>query len=115
MAVKSLDSKLREKWFAVLCEMLANAGEEVIKYKSNEMCIPVLDEDGNEKWVQFVVKVPKGSRDGDEFDGYSMRQEYEIKQKAKVEKAKADAEKKAKKMERDRQMREAKKKAKKEE
>ena len=110
MAVKSLDSKLREKWVSLLKELLDGAGEEVIQYKSNEMCIPVLDEDNNEKWVQFVVKVPKGSRDGDEFDGYSMRQEYEIKQKEKEEKAKADAEKKAKKIERDRQAREAKKK-----
>ena len=114
MAVKSLDSKLREKWVSLLKELLDGTGEEVIQYKSNELCIPVLDEDSNEKWVQFVVKVPKGNRDGDEFDGYSMRQEYEINQKKKVEKAKADAEKKAKKMERDQQAREAKKKAKKE-
>lgn len=115
MAVKSLDSKLREKWVSLLKDLLDNAGEEVVQYKSNEMCIPVLDEDGNEKWVQFVVKVPKGSRDGDEFDGYAMREEFTMKQKEKEEKAKADAEKKARKIERDKQAREAKKKAKAEE
>lgn len=115
MAVKSLDSKLREKWVSTLAQMFTDAGEEVVQYKSNEICLPVLDEDGNEKWVQFVVKVPKGSRDGDEFDGYAMREEYQMKQEAKAEKAKADAEKKAKKIERDRQAREAKKKVKAEE
>lgn len=110
MAVKSLDSKLREKWVSTLAQMFTDAGEEVVQYKSNEICLPVLDEDGNEKWVQFVVKVPKGSRDGDEFDGYAMHEEFIMKQKEKEEKAKADAEKKARKIERDKQAREAKKK-----
>jgi hypothetical protein len=112
MAVKNLDSKLREKWVECLCEILTKMDEEVIRYKSNEICIPCLDEDGNEKWVQFVIKVPKGSRDGDEFDGYAMREEFTMKQKEKEEKAKADAEKKARKIERDKQAREARKKAK---
>ena len=114
MAVKSLDSKLREKWFGIVADLVANSGEEVIKYKSNEFCIPVLDEEDNEKWIQIVVKVPKGSRDGDEFDGYSMEQEYKMKQKEKEEKAKAEAEKKARKIERDKQLREQKKKKKEE-
>ena len=108
MAVKSLDSKLREKWVAFLKELLDGAGEEVIQYKSNEICIPCLDEDGNEKWIQIVVKVPKGSRDGEEFDGYAMREEYEIRQKEKEEKAKKNAEKKEKKIARDKKMREKK-------
>lgn len=109
MAVKVLDDKLRRLWLANLANWLTEQGEEALQYKSNELCIPCVDEEGNEKWVQFIVKIPTGSRDGDEFDGYAMREEYEIQLREKAEKAKAQAEKKAKKIERDRKAREAKK------
>ena len=111
---KKLDDALRKVWVEKVIEWLESLEEEAIQYKANEICIPVLDEEGNERYVQFVVKVPKGSRDGEEFDGYSMREEYEIKLKEKAEKAKADAEKKAKKIERDKKLREKKEKEKEE-
>ena len=95
-------------------EWLEALEEEAIQYKANEICIPTLDAEGNERYVQFVVKVPKGSRDGDEFDGYSMREEYEIKLKEKAEKEKKTAEAKAKKIERDKKLREKKAKEKEE-
>ena len=67
---------------------------------SNEIAVPCLDEEGNEKFVVLTIKVPTGSRDGDAYDGYSMAEEYEMKCKAKEQKAKETAEKKAKKIER---------------
>ena len=75
---KKLDDALREKWVKLTKEWLESIDEEAIKYKTNEICIPTVDEAGNDKYVQFVIKIPKGSRDGEEFDGYSMREEYEI-------------------------------------
>ena len=75
---------------------------------SNEIALPVVDEDGNEKWLVLTFKVPTGSRDGDAYDGYSMAEDYQMKQaekKAKAEakvketaknKAKAEAKKKEK-------------------
>lgn len=105
---KKLDDILRKKWVEILINTLSEMGEEVIQYKPNEICIPTLDDEDNEKFIQFVVKVPKGSRDGEEFDGYAMKEEYEIKLKEKAEKAKKDAEKKAKKIERDKKLREKK-------
>ena len=111
---KKLDDTLRKVWVEKVAEWLESIGEEVIQYKANEICIPVLDAEGNERYVQFVVKVPKGSRDGEEFDGYSMREEYEIKLKEKAEKEKKAAEAKAKKIERDKKLREKKEKEKEE-
>ena len=105
---KKLDDILRKKWVEILINTLSEMGEEVIQYKPNEICTPTLDDENNEKFIQFVVKVPKGSRDGEEFDGYAMKEEYEIKLKEKAEKAKKDAEKKAKKIERDKKLREKK-------
>lgn len=109
---KKLDDALRAKWVEIVKQLLESLDEEVIQYKANEICIPTLDAEGNERYIQFVVKVPKGSRDGEEFDGYAMREEYEIKLKEKEAKAKADAEKKAKKIERDKKLREKKEKEK---
>ena len=111
---KKLDDALRKVWVEKVAEWLESLEEEPIQYKANEICIPVLDAEGNERYVQFVVKVPKGSRDGEEFDGYSMREEYEIKLKEKAEKEKKAAETKAKKIERDKKLREKKEKEKEE-
>lgn len=111
---KKLDDALRKMWVEKVNEWLVSLGEDAIQYKANEICIPVLDEEGNERYVQFVVKVPKGSRDGEEFDGYSMREEYEIKLKEKAEKEKKAAEAKAKKIGRDKKLREKKEKEKEE-
>jgi hypothetical protein len=108
----NLDNQLREKWVNELINLLTAKGEDVLQYKSNEICIPCVDDDGNEKYVQFVVKVPKGDRDGNEFDGYSEKESYDLKLKAKMEKAKADAEKKQKKIEHDKKIREQKRKMK---
>ena len=94
----NLDNQLREKWVNELKNLLAAKGEDVLQYKSNEICIPCVDDDGNEKYVQFVVKVPKGDRDGNEFDGYSEKESYDLKLKAKAEKAKVDAEKRKRKL-----------------
>ena len=111
---KKLDDALRKIWIEKVKEWLEALEEEAIQYKANEICIPTLDAEGNERYVQFVVKAPKGSRDGDEFDGYSMREEYEIKLKEKAEKEKKAAEAKAKKIERDKKLREKKEKEKEE-
>lgn len=105
---KVLNDKLRERFLKLVSEMLVNNEEEVLRTNSNEITIPCVDDEGNEKFVVFTIKVPTGSRDGDAYDGYSMAQEYEIKCKLKAEKAKADAEKKAKKIERDKKLREQK-------
>ena len=71
---------------------------------SNSFNFPVV-EDGEEGWVEIVVKVTKD--DGD--DGYAKRDEYEMKCSERMEKAKATAEKKAKKIAKDKADREKRK------
>lgn len=70
---------------------------------SNSFNFPVVADDGEEGWVEIVVKIPK------EDEGYEKREEYKLKCQKKVEDAKAKAEAKAKKIERDKKAREAKK------
>lgn len=92
--------------------LVENMGEDCLTIGSNKYAIPFVDEDGNEKWLTVTFTVPKGTRDGDEFDGYSMQEEYEMKCKEKAERAKKAAEEKAKKIAKAKAEREAKAKAK---
>ena len=69
---KVLNEKLREKFLKIVGEILKEKDEEVLRTGSNEIAVPCLDEEGNEKFVVLTIKVPTGSRDGDAYDGYSM-------------------------------------------
>lgn len=94
---------IRERYLSAIMSYFTD--EDIGRTASNSFNFPIV-EDGEEGWVEIVVKVPK--YDGDE--GYALREEYEMKCKERAEKAKASAEAKAKKIERDRKAREEKKK-----
>lgn len=109
---KSLHNALRAKYIERVSKFLADAGEEVLVTGSNEIALPCVDSEGNDEFVVIAFKVPTGSRDGDAYDGYSMAEDFKMKSAEKAEKAKAAAEKKAKKIAQDRKMREERAKAK---
>ena len=96
-------NSIRAKYLEAL--MSALGAEDIGQIASNSFNFPVVADDGEEGWVEIVIKVPK--ENGDE--GFDKREEYKLKCAEKVEKAKANAEKKAKKIERDKKVREAKK------
>lgn len=102
---KVLNEEIKVRFLDGVAEHLTNVGEEVLRTGSNEIALPVLDEDGNEKWLVLTFKVPTGSRDGDAYDGYAMAEDYKMKCEDKERKAKE----KADKAEKDKVKREAKK------
>ena len=106
---RALDNQLREKVLAEVMDFFRKNEEDVLQTNSNECVFPCLDSEGNEKWIQIVVKVPTGGREEEGFDGYGVAESYQLKLKEKEEKKKANEEKKAKKIERDRKIREKKK------
>ena len=92
----ALDNELRAVYIEKVAELFKADGEEVLRTGSSEVAFPVVDSEGNEKFIVVSVKVPKGERkDGYvPYDGYSVAEEYEINQREKAEKkAKADVEK----------------------
>jgi hypothetical protein len=104
----ALDNELRAVYIEKVAELFKADGEEVLRTGSSEVAFPVVDSEGNEKFIVVSVKVPKGERkDGYvPYDGYSVAEEYEINQREKAEKkAKADVEK-AKKIAKDKAFRE---------
>ena len=105
---KTLNDKLRLRYMEKIGIFLTEEGEEILVTASNEYAIPCVDDEGNHSWLVLTFKVPTGSRDGDPYDGYSLAEDYEMKQKAKEEKAKEAAAKKAEKVKRDAEIRKAK-------
>ena len=93
---KVLNDEIKVRFLDGVAEHLSNMGEEVLRVGSNEIALPVVDEDGNEKWLVLTFKVPTGSRDGDAYDGYSMAEDYKMKLQEKADKAAVKAEKAAK-------------------
>lgn len=112
MSKKATNDALRLDYTNKLVEMLTAAGEEVLRVGSNEIAIPVVDAEGEDNYVTFTIKVPVGSRDGDAYDGYSMAQDYAMRQEEKKVKAEKAAADKARKIARDEKMRKQKAEAK---
>ena len=110
---KQLHEEIRNRFLKMFTEILTEQGDEVLRVKSNEIAIPTLDENGDEEFIVITFKVPTGSRDdGEAYDGYGMATQFAEQSQAKAEKAKAEAEKKARKIAKDKAQREAKAKAK---
>ena len=95
-------NKIRVKVLEAIMAYFVEADEDCGQIASNSFNFPIV-EDGEEGWIEIVVKIPK------EDEGYEKREEYKLKCQKKVEDAKAKAEAKAKKIERDKKAREAKK------
>ena len=102
---KQLDEAINLRFLEGVSEHLENCGEEVLRVKSNEIALPVVDDEGEERWLVLIFKVPTGERGGDGYDGYSMAEDYQMNLAKKAAKAEENAKKAAK----DKAKREAKK------
>lgn len=85
---------------------------DILSTGSNEICVPIVGSDGEEGYVVLTFKIPKGSRDGEQYDGYEVAKDYAFHLEEKARKDKERAEAKAKKIERDKKLREEKRKQK---
>lgn len=91
-------------------DLLSHLQEEQDAFlvKSNKICYPTLNELGEEIFIEITVSVPRGSRDGDPYNGYELKTEYEetLKENARKEqerqaKKQKDIERKKKQKEKD--------------
>lgn len=99
-------NKFRAKAIKAIMAYFVEANADCEMIASNSFNFPIVAEDGDEGWIEVVVKIPK------EDDGYEKREEYDMKTKERAEKRKAQAEAKTKKIAKDKARREAKEKEK---
>lgn len=76
-------NKVRARVIEAIMAYFVEADEDCGMIASNSFNFPIC-EDGEEGWVEIVVKIPKDTEDGDE--GYSKREDYQMKCAAKVAK-----------------------------
>ena len=92
-------NKIRAKVLEAIMAYFVEADEDCGQIASNSFNFPIV-EDGEEGWVEIVVKIPK------EDEGYEKREEFQMKMKEKEEQKQAQAEAKAKKIAKDKARRE---------
>lgn len=96
----SVANALREHYIKAVRSLFNE--EDCGMITSNSFNFPIVTDEGEEGWIEVVVKVPKYAGD----EGYALREEYDLKCKERAEKAKAKAEAKAKKIAKDQARRE---------
>lgn len=110
---KQRDAVMREKYLVKILDVLTTEGsfDDVGRTGSGTLMFPIVDDEGNERFVELTVKIPT-ARTGEVYDGYAEIEAYKQALVIKAqEKAVAEAEK-AKKIARDEANRAAKKAAK---
>ena len=81
---------IRERYLSAIMSYFTD--EDVGKIASNSFNFPIV-EDGEEGWIEIVVKIPKDD------EGYAKREEYTMKCKKKIERDKKAREERKKKKE----------------
>lgn len=81
MTKAQLETKLRNTFLNFVTEQVQVAFDtDVLPVSASELAIPILDEEGNEKFVLIKVSVPRGTRNGqggyDPYDGYAIAEDY---------------------------------------
>jgi hypothetical protein len=106
-----LEKKLRDEVMSVIIHALGQHYDldehvQIEFIDSGTITIPLVDEDGNDKWPTVKVAIPRGTRNGEggytPFDGHDAAEAYREEQASKaqekaVKKAMKEAEKSRKK------------------
>lgn len=103
MSKASLETALRVEALEVVKEALSahydlDPETQICVVSASELAIPVVDAEGNEKFVLIKVSIPRGSRNAagsyDDYDGYAAAEDYKIELEQKQAKREASAAKK---------------------
>lgn len=97
MSKAIIENEIRDRIFSIIVEALEAKGEQPMRIASGEFTIPVVDSQGEEKFANIKISIPRGKRvDGtyEPYDGYAAAEEYRVDEEEKAAIAKAKAEKK---------------------
>ena len=99
MSMASMETAIRNDFISNISEFIENwRGADVLQVSASEITIPVVDEEGNEKFVLIKISVPRGTRNGNgtytPYDGYAAAEDYKLDLADKADKKRAREEKK---------------------
>ena len=86
MSQKSTTDALRSRFTRDLIDFLAEKYDtDVCMTAAGTLMIPVVDDEGDDRWVKFSVIIPKQASEEEGTDGYSLAHEYAAKVHAAAE------------------------------
>ena len=109
MSKASLETAIRNKFLDEIRKVVSESYDYDIRpISASELMVPVVDDEGNEKYVLIKVSIPRGTRNGEggyiPYDGYAAAEEWEqeladradkvAKRKEKAERAEKEKERK---------------------
>lgn len=98
--IREFEQKKQQSLIEVL-QYLIDKGEDAGQIKDGEFNFPIVNADGKEAWIVVKFVVPRGSRDGEEYDGYADRDAYKMTLQKRADKAAEKAKKIAEKREKE--------------
>lgn len=97
---KQTTDKLRAAWTKELMHFISTHDTDVCQITAGSFMFPVVDTDGEDRWVKVSIVIPKSATEEDGTDGYSLAKEYDLKCEAaaarKLKKEQESAARKAK-------------------
>ena len=99
MSKASMETAIRNTMLENIMKMIdSEYATDALPVSASEIAVPVVDEEGNEKFALIKVSIPRGTRNGDggytPYDGYAAAEEYKLDLADKADKARAREEKK---------------------
>ena len=99
MSMASMETAIRNDFISNISGFIEDwRGTDALQVSASEIAIPVVDEEGNEKFVLIKISVPRGTRNGDgtytPYDGYAAAEDYRLDLADKADKKRAREEKK---------------------
>ena len=99
MSMASMETAIRNDFINNISGFIEDwRGTDALQVSASEIAIPVVDEEGNEKFVLIKISVPRGTRNGDgtytPYDGYAAAEDYRLDLADKADKKRAREEKK---------------------
>lgn len=99
MSKASMETAIRNKMLKNIMKMIdTEYATDALPVSASEIAVPVVDEEGNEKFALIKVSIPRGTRNGDggytPYDGYAAAEDYKLDLEDKADKARAREEKK---------------------
>lgn len=99
MSMASMETAIRNEFIDTISKFIEDwRGTDSLRVSASEIAVPVVDEEGNEKFVLIKMSVPRGTRNGDggyiPYDGYAAADEYKLDLADKADKKRAREEKK---------------------
>lgn len=90
---KQATDALRAEWTEKFMAYVYAHDTDVCQTAAGTFMFPVVDAAGEDRWVKVSVIIPKDASEDDGTDGYSLAQEYQLKQEAARERARKAKEK----------------------